>query len=63
MTDFMQSIQSLNHHGIDYRILISANDEIIIRYNEYGIEHTDEVYAADGSLIHIVEVVIQGGAC
>ena len=66
MTAFMRSIQSLNYHGVPYRVLLSDNNEVVIRYNEYGEDYTDEVYAADGSLIRVVDVTdgyvhIQGG--
>lgn len=67
MTAFMNSIQTLNHQGVPYRTLINANT-IIVRYNEYGDDRTDEVYASNGTLLGIVDICdgsinIQGGAC
>ena len=58
MTAFMSSIQTLNHQGVPYRILINGNT-IIIRYNEYGDDRTDEVYSPDGTLLSVID--IQGG--
>lgn len=58
MTAFMCSIQTLNTFGVPYRVLISADTELVIRYNEYGENYTDEVYAADGTLLRTVEVEV-----
>ena len=66
MSDYKGSINSLKFHGVPYRTFINDNAEMVIRYNEYGDDYTDEVYATDGSLICIVDVEeghtnIQGG--
>jgi hypothetical protein len=58
MTAFMHSIQTLNTFGVPYRVLINADNELVIRYNEYGEDYTDEVYAADGTLLQTVEVEV-----
>lgn len=58
MTAFMRSIQTLNNFGVPYRVLINADNELVIRYNEYGEDYTDEVYAADGTLIQTLEVEV-----
>lgn len=66
VTALMKSIKSLTYHGVPYRVFVGDNAEIVVCYNEYGDDHTDEVYAADGSLIRVVDVTdgyvhIQGG--
>ena len=66
MGTYKNSINDLKFHGIPYRTFINADGDMIIRYNEYGEDYTDEVYAADGSLICVVDVTdgyvhIQGG--
>ena len=58
MTDFMHSIQNLNNFGVPYRVLVNADNELVIRYNEYGKDYTDEVYAADGTLLKTLEVEV-----
>lgn len=66
MTDYRRSINSLRFHGIIYRTFINEDTEMIIRYNEYGEDYTDEVYDPAGTLIRIVDFEdgythIQGG--
>ena len=58
MTAFMRSIQTLNNFGVPYRVLVNANAELVIRYNEYAEDYTDEVYAADGTLLQTIEVEV-----
>jgi hypothetical protein len=53
-------------YGVDYRTFINDNAEMVIRYNEYGHDYTDEVYDPAGTLIRVVDVEngythIQGG--
>lgn len=56
LTDFMSSIETLNRYGVPYRIFINSNNQIVIRYNEYGTDYTDEVYSSVGDLIQTKEV-------
>ena len=55
MTAFMQCINTMNYYGVPYRTLINDNT-IVVRYNEYGDDYTEEVFAADGSPIRVVDV-------
>lgn len=55
MSDYKSSINSLKFHGVPYRTFINDNAEMIIRYNEYGEDYTDEVYDTIGNLIRIVD--------
>ena len=52
MTDYRRSIKSLRFHGIIYRTFINEDAEMIIRYNEYGEDYTDEVYDPAGTLTY-----------
>ena len=66
MTDYQSSINSLKFHGVPYRTFINDEADMVIRYNEYGDDYTDEVYDAVGALIRVVDVQdgnthIQGG--
>lgn len=54
LTAFMESIETLNRYGVPYRIFINSNNQIVIRYNEYGEDYTDEIYDAAGNLIQTV---------
>ena len=60
LTDFMSSIETLNRYGVPYRIFINSNNQIVIRYNEYDTDYTDEVYNSVGDLIQTVET-FKGG--
>lgn len=66
MTDYKHSINDLRFNGVQYRTFINDNAELVIRYNEYGDDYTEEVYDATGTLIRVVDVQdghthIQGG--
>ena len=66
MSDYRRSINSLKFHGIDYRTFINDDAEMVIRYNEYGEDYTEEVYDPAGTLIRVVDFEdgythIQGG--
>ena len=60
LTQFMESIDTLNRYGVPYRIFINSNAEIVIRYNEYGTDYTDEVFNSVGNLIRTIET-FKGG--
>jgi len=55
MSDYKSSINCLKHQGVTYRTFINDNAEMVIRYNEYGDDYTDEVYDTTGKLIRIVD--------
>jgi hypothetical protein len=55
MSDYKSSINCLKHQGVTYRTFINDNAEMVIRYNEYGDDYTDEVYDTIGKLIRIVD--------
>lgn len=66
MSDYRRSINSLKFYGVDHRTFINDDAEMVIRYNEYGENYTDEVYDTTGTLIRIVDFEdgythIQGG--
>ena len=66
MSDYQCSINSLQFYGVPHRTFINAEAEMVIRYNEYGDDYTDEVYDTTGTLIRVVDVQdgythIQGG--
>ena len=54
MTDYRRSIADLKFYGVPYRTFTNDNAELVIRYNEYGDDYTEEVYDATGSLIRII---------
>lgn len=56
LTAFMNSIETLNRYGVPYRIFINSDAEIVVRYNEYGQDYTDEVFDSIGNLIRTKEV-------
>lgn len=66
MTDYQSSINSLKFHGVPHRTFINDEADMVIRYNEYGDDYTEEVYDAVGTLIRVVDFEdgytnIQGG--
>lgn len=66
LTAYKRSIANLNFYGVPHRTFINAEAEMVIRYNEYGADYTEEVYAPNGSLLRVVDVQdgykhIQGG--
>ena len=66
MTDYKRSINDLKFHGVDHRTFINDDAEMVIRYNEYGDDYTEEVYDTVGTLIRVIDVEdgnthIQGG--
>jgi hypothetical protein len=52
---YKSSINSLKFDGVPYRTFINDNAEMVIRYNEYGEDYTDEVYDTTGKLIRVVD--------
>lgn len=56
MSDYRKSINSLKFYGVPYRTFINAEADMVIRYNEYGDDYTEEVYDTMGVLIRIVDV-------
>lgn len=66
MTDYKRSINDLRFEGIKHRTFINDDGEMVLRYNEYGKDYTDEVYDPAGNLIRVVDFEdgyahIQGG--
>lgn len=55
MSDYKRNINSLKFNGIQYRTFINDNAEMVIRYNEYGENYTDEVYDPAGNLVRIID--------
>ena len=56
LTAYRQSINSLKFHGVPYRTFINADSDMVIRYNEYGDDYTEEVYSPVGTLIRVIDV-------
>jgi hypothetical protein len=56
MTAFRKSINALKFEGVPYRTFINDNADMVIRYNEYGENYTDEVYDSTGTLMQIIDV-------
>ena len=66
LTAYKKSIEQLKFYGVPYRTFINDNADMVIRYNEYDKDYTDEIYDSIGNLIQIVDVEngnihIQGG--
>ena len=55
MSDYRKSINSLKFYGVPFRTFINDDANMIIRYNEYGDDYTDEIFDATGHLIQIVD--------
>lgn len=66
MSDYKKSIADLKFHGVPYRTFINDDADMVVRYNEYGEDYTEEVYNSAGYLVRIIDVqdgniTIQGG--
>lgn len=55
-TSYRRSINSLRFQGVPYRTYIDEKGDMIIRYNEYGDDYTEEVYDTVGTLIRVIDV-------
>lgn len=56
MSDYRRSINSLNFYGVPYRTFTNDKAELVIRYNEYDNDYTEEVYDTTGTLLIFKEV-------
>lgn len=55
MTDYKQSINALKFEGISYRTFINDDADMVIRYNEFDKNYTDEIYDTTGKLLCVID--------
>lgn len=55
MTDYKRSINALKFEGISYRTFINDDANMVIRYNEFDKNYTDEIYDATGKLLCVID--------